>query len=51
MVDAKRTFAGAGARVKLLGGVFGRLGVMKLMHSIPARAAVTDDLLDALVAL
>lgn len=51
LVDAKRTFAGAEARVNLLGGVFGRDAVMKLVRSIPARAAATDDVLDALAAL
>lgn len=51
LVDAKRTFAGAEARVTLLAGVFGRETVMALVRSVSARKAATDDVLDALVAL
>lgn len=51
ILDAKRTFAGAGVRIALLGGVFNRDAVMRLLKSVPARDAGTDDVLDALVAL
>jgi len=51
LADAKRTFAGAEARVTLLAGIFGRDAVMALVRSVPAREAATDDVLDALVAL
>lgn len=51
LVDAKRTFAGAEARVSLLGGIFGHEVVMGLVRSVGARDAATDDVLDALAAL
>lgn len=51
LVDSKRTFAGAEARVTLLADVFGRDAVMALVRSVPVRQAATDDVLDALVAL
>lgn len=51
LVDPKRTFAGAEARVSLLADVFSREVVMSLVRSVPVRQAATDDVLDALVAL
>lgn len=51
LVDPKRSFAGAEARVALLAEAFGRDTVMALVRSVPAREAATDDVLDALAAL
>lgn len=51
LVDPKRSFAGAEARVALLAEAFGRDTVMALVRSVPTREAATDDVLDALAAL
>lgn len=51
LAEAKRTSAGAEARIALLAGVFGRDAVMTLVRSVPRREAATDDVLDALAAL